>query len=699
MNRSRGGRAGGGARLTGLVLAVGSLPVVAFFLWQFPVPVRHPLVLATLRDLATALLLLLLALWFGSALLRLLRARQYCADGGERLLAAAGLGYGAIALGARGLAAVGGLRPLPLALVALGAIAVTRGETPLLAADLTALRRCVTRPGAWRGARRVLAVLLCVALALMLLEALAPTTAYDALRYHLRLPRLYADQGAWVDVPFDFNSAFPQNVNMLFAVAFAVGAPRAASLTHLILGCLATGAVATLARRRGGEGAGLPAAAIYFTMPVVAFNSAWAYIDQGVVLFTLLAVAAVGRFRGHGETGAAALAGVFAGLALGSKYTAAASLPVLGVAILLAPRPSAGPRRQRALAAAALFAALTLAIASPWWLHNWSLRGNPIYPFASAWFGAPPHDTYRPALHRADLERPEIPAASPRDWLVLPWQFTMAPWVRDEMIGPALLASLPLLVLYGGAGGAGLIGLAGAYAVVWIATSPQARLFLHGLALLGASAGAAWGRLRVRRGSVARCGSALLCVAIAAAVLNLAVAQRALSDPFQVVAGMETEEAYLTRMVEGHAAIAFVNRALPADAKVLFVGEIFGYHCRKPYLLGSKFDTPPIVAYISAAPDLDAFRRRLAAEGFTHVLYSQAQLRRFVALPERYLAWPDDRSRAIYREFMTRWLEPLHADDDAVVSRILAAPRDLAPPERLDTGSAATLSSGRPKPP
>jgi 4-amino-4-deoxy-L-arabinose transferase-like glycosyltransferase len=698
MRRSREGPAGNGARLAAVLLAAGSVPLLTLFLLRFPVPVRLPLAVATVRDLATSLLLLLLAVWSGSALLRLLRARHAVAEGGERLLAAAGLGYGAIALGARGLAALDGLRPLPLAAAGALALVLTRREWGVLATDLASLRRSVSRAGALGGARAVLAVLLGVALALMLLEALAPPTAYDALRYHLRLPRIYADQGGWVDVPFDFNSAFPQNVNMIFAVAFALGAPRAASLTHLILGVLATGAVAMLARRAGGQDAGLPAAAIYFTMPVVAFNSAWAYIDQGVVLFTLLSIWSAARFRAGGEARAAGLAGIFAGLALGSKYTAAASLPVLGAWILLAPRRSAGPGRRRALGAAALFLALTLAVSSPWWLRNWFVRGNPVYPFASAWFGAPAHDTYRAALHQLDLERPEIPATSPGDWLALPWRFTMAPWVRDEMIGPALLVSLPILVLSAGAGSVGLLGLAGAFAVVWIATSPQARLFLHGLGLLGAAAGAAWGSLLARRGGPARLGGALLCIAIAAAVLNLAVAQRALSDPFQVVAGMESEEAYLTRMVEGHAAIAFINRALPADARILFVGEIFGYHCRRPYLLGSKFDTPPIVAYISEAPDLDAFRRRLEAEGFTHVLYSQAQLRRFASLPQRYLAWPDERSRGIYREFMTRWLEPIHADDDAVVSRILAAPRELTPAPQLDTQGDATLSS-RPESP
>ena len=699
MTRSPGDRTGGGPRLAAVVLAAGSLPVLALFVLRFPVPVRLPLLAATVRDLAAALLLLLLATWFGSALLRLLRARHHFAGGGESLLAAAGLGYGAIALGARGLAGIGGLRPLPLAAAGAAALVATHRESGALAADLSWLRRALTRPGTLRGARAVLAVLLGIALALMLLEALAPPTAYDALRYHLRLPRLYADRGAWVDIPFDFNSAFPQNVNMLFAVAFAMGAPRAASLTHLILGCLATGCVAMLARRAGGPGAGLPAAAIYFTMPVVAFNSAWAYIDQGVVLFTLLAIAAAARFREAGDFNAAGLAGIFAGLALGSKYTAAASLPVLGAWILLSPRRAAGPGRRRALAAAAIFLALALAVSAPWWVRNWCVRGNPVYPFASTWFGAPAHDTYRAELHRLDLERPEIPVTSPGDWLALPWRFTMSPWVRDEMIGPALLASLPVLLLSAGAGEVGMLGLAGCFAVVWLATSPQARLFLHGLGLLGAAAGAAWGRLLARRGGAAAFGGALLCAAIAAAVLNLAVAQRALSDPFQVVAGMESEETYLTRMVAGHAAIAYINRALPADAKVLFVGEIFGYHCRRPYLLGSTFDTPPIVAYISEASDLEAFRRRLQAEGFTHVLYSQAQLRRFASLHERYLSWPDDRSRAIYREFMTRWLEPLHADDEAVVSRILSAPRERPSAEHLDTGGDATLSSGRSKSP
>ena len=231
--------------------------------------------------------------------------------------------------------------------------------------------------------------------------------------------------------------------------------------------------------------------------------------------------------------------------------------------------------------------------------------------------------------------------------------------------------------------------LAAAHAAIWLVLSPQVRLYLHGLGLLAAVAGAGWARMRRRGGASSRLVSATMVLAVAFSVGNLAVIQRALSDPFPVVAGMIDRDDYLRRMVDGHEAIDFINRNLPPGSQVLFVGEIYGYYCRRPYLLGSKFDRSPLVEMIAASPDLPAFRARLQADGFTHVLYSLVQLRKFAALPGRYLDWPDDRSRRIYREFMTGYLEPVFESPDAVVSRITDSPR-------RPSGSSAPPGGRRP---
>jgi len=294
-------------------------------------------------------------------------------------------------------------------------------------------------------------------------------------------------------------------------------------------------------------------------------------------------------------------------------------------------------------------------------------------------FAAAEGDTYRGEQHRSVLARPEVPTGSVTDVLALPWRFAMQPWVDDEMLGPALLLALPLLLLAAGGGATPLVLLALAFAGIWGLLSPQLRLYLHGLGLLSAATGASIAVLRARGDGLARWATRGILVAVLLAAGNLAILQKTLSDPFGVVMGMESRGRYLSRMVRGHAAIDFINRELPADARVLFVGEIYGYYCRRDYLLGSKFDRAPIVDFIARARDSDEFLHGLQAQGFTHLLYSMYQLQRFADLPTpvAYLDWPDERARAIYRDFMVNRLEMLYEGPDAVVARIVF---DASPP-------------------
>jgi hypothetical protein len=238
------------------------------------------------------------------------------------------------------------------------------------------------------------------------------------------------------------------------------------------------------------------------------------------------------------------------------------------------------------------------------------------------------------------------------------------------MMGPALLVSIPMILLARGGGSGGILLLAAGFAGMWAFLSPQVRLYLHGLALLAVAAGISLAALKARGHGATRWGAAALLAAMMFSLGNLAVMQKALSDPFAVVLGMESRERYLARMVDGHAAIDFINRELPAEAKVLFVGEIYGYYCRRDYLLGSKFDRSPIVDLIANSETLDDFLQRLRQQNFTHLLYSMHQLEKFADLPGTYLDWPHERARQIYREFMVDRLEMVFESPEAVVGRI-----------------------------
>src|SRR5262249_34056144 len=159
--------------------------------------------------------------------------------------------------------------------------------------------------------------------------------------------------------------------------------------------------------------------------------------------------------------------------AIGIKYHGLLFLPLFA---LLAAVFSPGPARRRAIAAGA-FLAMT-AVALPWYLRNWIVAGNPLYPFAAGIFGG----KYLAAASRYDLNqslgvrgRPGIwrPPSSPLEFLL-----HTNGYERGYSFTPALFLPPPVALVLGGRK-ARLIGIGLlAYLVVWWESLHQVTRYL-----------------------------------------------------------------------------------------------------------------------------------------------------------------------------------------------------------------------------
>ncbi len=135
------------------------------------------------------------------------------------------------------------------------------------------------------------------------------------------------------------------------------------------------------------------AAAAFGLMPMsIALNSA---VSNDPLLFALMTWVAALTLKGvqQGWTTALGLGvGVLTGLALVTKTTALALLPLVVVAVVL--RPAKGKRLDVRGMAAAL--ALPLLIAAPWWWRNVGLYGDPfaLKAFNAAFVGSPQASTF-----------------------------------------------------------------------------------------------------------------------------------------------------------------------------------------------------------------------------------------------------------------------------------------------------------------
>jgi len=256
---------------------------------------------------------------------------------------------------------------------------------------------------AWRSGRRVrpavvaLVAILGTSLALTIFGALTPPHHWDALTYHLAAPKYFLETGWIRPVPQIVWSNLPLTAELLYGVGLAFGSDTFSQLLHFGFGGITAVALWGFTRSRVDRLTAWIAVAIFVSTPQVQMWSRIANIDLVLACFIFLAIlAALHAGDAVGESGRShtagwltgnrrwlILAGVFAGLALGSKYQAATAIAPLGILVLVDGwrRYRFGERLLRNITGDALaFGASAALVASPWYLKNLILLGNPVWP-------------------------------------------------------------------------------------------------------------------------------------------------------------------------------------------------------------------------------------------------------------------------------------------------------------------------------
>ncbi|MBL9141800.1 MAG: hypothetical protein JNK53_08035 [Phycisphaerae bacterium] len=290
--------------------------------------------------------------------------------------------------------------------------------------------------GAWRDARALgpsgaawRERMLTPWLALPALAALAAAAAvppgllwssefggYDALSYHLQVPREWLQMGAAAPLPHNAYSALPSFVESatlhLFAAAqwedvrnIAVAAQCLHALLAVaaawVIGSVAASCVAgpgaprvSLANDRGPALARVTAWCVTLGVPWIVVTGSLAYNEMGVMLAFAGALLAwqCGAAAEWSRRRLGVAIGLMLGAAVGSKLTA------LGMAVvpailwtMLAPSEVARrvdrSRARTLLAVGLVAAAVCVIVLMPWLVRTWHATGSPVFPFASGVFG------------------------------------------------------------------------------------------------------------------------------------------------------------------------------------------------------------------------------------------------------------------------------------------------------------------------
>lgn len=561
----------------------------------------------------------------GVGLLICRRLAGHEAVDGQILFCSFGLGAGVTGYGVFFLAACGILTPVALSTLCL----------VLLIAALAGWRSCRIRlslrtlaPSGvveW-GSAGILALVLLGSLLL----SLTPEIGKDALLYHLAIPKLYLKHQGFYLIPGNTFANYPFHTEMLFLLGiFLHGDILAKMFAFAVVPVLLCGigyfAKGIMARHEYPYLSML----VFLAIPSIFQISHMAYIDLYLTLYAMGALMAYISWSRGRNSGWLMVCAAFTGLAAACKYSTLL-FPFLGFfGVVWQHRDDeAGGTVLRDLL---LYCVVTLLVGAPFYIKNWLMTGNPVYPFMYGVFGGKGWD---PELTRL-FDGLFMYLGMGREWydyLLLPWNVSMRAKMDsrffDGVIGPIFLLALPLLVLIRRPWEPTvrlLLFCSALNFVFWGSTSQNIRYLAPVLPLLSLLVGYVLTGLRERKTERAFAGAV-----VAGSLLytcSLIVDEFTRIRPLPVVAGMETRQEFLTRSLSVYKSYQAVNSLTPEESKVyLLYVKNFTYLCDRNCFADAMFEHYSLQKMLRSSGSPDDVRAGMVRMGITHLLLDQVRL-------------------------------------------------------------------------
>jgi hypothetical protein len=496
------------------------------------------------------------------------------------------------------------------------------------------------------------------ALPVLFLLSLVPVMAWDSDTYHLTLPKLYAAHGGFRLIPFNVYSNWPLNIELLFGLALQLKDWILANQVEFLFGVATVLAIYRFASQRDDRYAGLLAAVLFISNPIVLFEFWVAYVDTAFAFFFFMGFWLLERYAEAPRQGRTWLlmAGICAGILSGIKLTGPTAAGCLGLLCLLLTRKSMtwGHSLRNLLC---YFALPCLVMAAPWWIKSWYYTGNPFYPFLYEVFGGP-HWSDELAAQFRHWHRSIGMGRGLADYLLLPVRVILLGepgYARfDGSINRLWIFWLPVAIL--GARRNPLVRhaliVSFLYFAFWAASSQQMRFLIPILPLLAVATALTIADL-LRRVPPGRTQRAIAAGVSLVAVCSLGVLVEFLPAVFSVTgvaiqhgqpAGAQSPEKAPATPGAVRPVLSFINKNLPPDARIMFLNTNHGFFCEREYIADSFFEASQMGALLRQDRTPDALMAQFDSLGITHILWNSTDWK--IHYPDSLFVLMDDPSRA-----------------------------------------------------
>jgi 4-amino-4-deoxy-L-arabinose transferase-like glycosyltransferase len=217
----------------------------------------------------------------------------------------------------------------------------------------------------------------------MFLGSLTPETGFDALWYHLTLPKLYLSIGGIDFIPGSlfYYSAMPKVGEMLYITALSLNGDILAHLIHMMFAVLTGIAIYEIAKKFTSPYFALIAVVIFFSNIVVLWEATTAYIDLIRAFYEVMVLWGILNYFEYKDRKWLIESAFLFGLAIETKLLAFMSLPLFITAFIF----FGFKKWKGSVLDVLLFSALSLLVPLAWFVFSSIHTGNPIYPIFSSY--------------------------------------------------------------------------------------------------------------------------------------------------------------------------------------------------------------------------------------------------------------------------------------------------------------------------
>ena len=216
-----------------------------------------------------------------------------------------------------------------------------------------------------------------------LIGALGPELGFDALWYHLTLPKIFLMWHKIEHIPGGllYYSDMPKLGEILYISALSFGNEILAKIIHFSFGVLVLVALYKLSRIFLDKKFSLIAVLIFYSNLVVDWQSTTAYVDLIRTFFETMALWAFLNFEKTKKQKWLVESAVMVGLAISAKLLALGSLVIfIFLLVIMERKISKNPF---------IFSFISILISSPWFIFSYINTGNPVYPFFTKFYDVP----------------------------------------------------------------------------------------------------------------------------------------------------------------------------------------------------------------------------------------------------------------------------------------------------------------------